>query len=85
MLRYLKAVDKFGDSQISAFVTAGSKSHRVSREAVSHATDTRFLLLHDVRNDDGIKNFFYEVYDLFVKVSLPSGGRDSVHHYSRPR
>lgn len=27
------------------------------------------MLLHEVRNDDGIKNFFQEVHELYVKVN----------------
>ena len=32
--------------------------------------DTRFLLFHDSKNEDAIKNFFYEVYELYVKVRV---------------
>ncbi|KAI8017484.1 Trafficking protein particle complex subunit 2 [Camellia lanceoleosa] len=52
---FLKAVDRFNDLVVSVYVTAGH---------------TRLMLLHDSRNDDGIKSFFQEVHELYIKILL---------------
>ncbi|KAJ7556686.1 hypothetical protein O6H91_05G093700 [Diphasiastrum complanatum] len=52
---YLKSVDRFNDLVVSVYITAGR---------------TRLMLLHDSRSDDGIKNFFQDVHELYMKVLL---------------
>ena len=32
----------------------------------------KFVLLHEGKNDDGIKSFFMDVWELYVKVSFSS-------------
>lgn len=33
-------------------------------------TDVKFVLLHEGKNDDGIRGFFMDVWELFIKVSV---------------
>eukprot|EP00878_Enallax_costatus_P012553 GHUV01013111.1.p1 GENE.GHUV01013111.1~~GHUV01013111.1.p1 ORF type:complete len:140 (+),score=27.71 GHUV01013111.1:90-509(+) len=52
---HLKTVDRFNNLFVTAYVTPGN---------------ARFLLLHDGRNDDSIRNFFTEVHELYLRVML---------------
>lgn len=48
-------IDKFNDFLVSAYVTASGD---------------RFLILHDVKNDEPIRVFFLEAYELYLKCLL---------------
>jgi hypothetical protein len=52
---YLKVVDRFNGWLVSSYVTA---------------TGTRLMLLHDRMDENGIKNFFFETHELFIKTLL---------------
>lgn len=52
---YLRTVDKVNHQQVSTFLTAGN---------------IKFMLLHSGKGDDAIKNFFLDVYELYVKLSM---------------
>ena len=39
--------------------------------SLTQVTEMRFMLLHDIKvNDDAMKMFFMEVYELFIKVQM---------------
>lgn len=48
-------MDKYNDLYISAYITPGN---------------VRFLLLHEAKNEDAVRQFFVEVHELYVKVLL---------------
>ncbi|KAG8911819.1 hypothetical protein FRC01_005512 [Tulasnella sp. 417] len=52
---YLKSVEKFNEWTVSAFVTPGNM---------------KFVLLHESKNDDGIKSFFMDVWENYVKTMM---------------
>lgn len=52
---YLKSVDKFNEWTISAFITPGN---------------VKLILLHEAKNDEGIRAFFHDVWELYVKTML---------------
>ncbi|CAG7849463.1 SubName: Full=Related to Sedlin (Trafficking protein particle complex protein 2) {ECO:0000313/EMBL:CCA67270.1} [Serendipita indica DSM 11827] len=52
---YLKSIDKFNEWTVSAFVTPGNM---------------KFVLLHEAKNDEGIRSFFMEVWELYVKTAM---------------
>jgi hypothetical protein len=52
---YLRSVDKFNEWTVSAFVTPGN---------------TKFILLHESKNEEGIRAFFHEAWELYVKATM---------------
>ena len=52
---FLRVVDRHNELLVSAYVTAGG---------------ARLMLLHDGRNEDGIRGFCGEVHELYVKLLL---------------
>ncbi|KJE02350.1 hypothetical protein I311_03938 [Cryptococcus gattii NT-10] len=51
---YLKGVDRYNEWIVSAFIPTGVK----------------FVLLHDVKNDDGIRLFFIDLWEAYIKILL---------------
>ena len=39
------------------------------RQLIWYEQDMKFVLLHEGKNDEGIRLFFNEVWELYVKVS----------------
>lgn len=58
---YLKVVDKVNQQQVSTFLTAGNIKFMLVHS--SSANSGRMI------TDESIKNFFQDVYELYVKVS----------------
>jgi len=52
---FFKGIDKFNEFSVSAHVTPGY---------------TKFLLLQDFKQEDNVKVFFSDVYELYLKVLL---------------
>ncbi|CCH43608.1 Trafficking protein particle complex subunit 2 [Wickerhamomyces ciferrii] len=52
---YLKTIDNFYGYYISGFLTSGN---------------IKFLLIHETKNEESIRQFFNDLNDLYVKVLL---------------
>ncbi|KAI5838280.1 Sedlin [Morchella snyderi] len=52
---YMKCVDRFNNLFVSCFLTAGN---------------IKFLLLHDTKADDAIRQFFTDAYELYAKTLM---------------
>ncbi|KAJ4878198.1 SNARE-like superfamily protein [Raphanus sativus] len=62
---FLKSVDRFNDLVVSVYFFKMFVS-----TFLNLSTHTRLMLLHDSRNEDGIKSFFQEVHELYIKILL---------------
>ena len=62
----MKTVDQFNNKLISTFITAGSIFLSLKEANI----DIKMMLLHETRNDDGIRAFFSDVWECYVKTLL---------------
>lgn len=65
-------MDKFNEWTVSAFITPGSESMTAAGTALNVCADTKFILLHETKNEEGIRGFLHEVWELYLKVSSSS-------------
>ena len=65
-------VEKLPESHISAYVLQSSKPQYIRLQDRNNLMflDLRFLLMHQMANDESIKLFFQDVYEEFIKVIL---------------
>ncbi|CAD6892594.1 unnamed protein product [Tilletia controversa] len=52
---YLKAIDRINEWTTSVFLLP---------------TNVKFLILHEHKHDDGIRNFFLDVWENYIKISI---------------
>ena len=61
----MKNIDSFNNKLVSAFLTAGSLHLLQFADS-----DVKLMLLHETRNDDGIRSFFNDVWEIYTKSLL---------------
>lgn len=69
--RYLRSVDKYNEWLVSAFVAPNGASTLevlLSLLFIVCPLIVKFVLLHDIRNEEGIRLFFMDVWESYVKV-----------------
>lgn len=66
--RYLKGVDRYNEWIVSAFIPTGGESFG-SFTLAETGHGVKFVLLHDIKNDDGIRLFFIDLWEAYIKVS----------------
>lgn len=91
--RYLKSIDKFHEWTVSVWLTPGGnlesparirrkrgrKTHELPVSGPSPPTGVKLILLHELKNDEGIRFFFQETWENYVKVNTLSLEARSKH------
>ena len=79
---HLSTVDKFNALQVGLLAVLRAPTPRASQQRMAEAAacpqvsafitaaQVKFLLLHDGKSDDTIKQFFKDVYEVYLRVML---------------
>ena len=83
--RYLKSIDKFHEWTVSVWLTPGGSSllslslslppNSPNDSLLTLFVGVKIILLHELKNDEGIRLFFQETWENYVKVHNPSSFR----------
>lgn len=71
--RYLKAIDRFHEWNVSAWITPGGEHSAISGRRyvlmLYAGIGMKLVLLWDAKNDDGIRLFLHESWEAYAKVN----------------